>query len=235
MKNSQRAVVTLLGAAALLLLGSVLFLRFAVPQMPRLSGERTTRTYDHVGFDGVSARGQWDVTIERGDAWRVTVDVPVEVVEGLSVAPDGDLLELDLEFDGPRQLGDFRRDDSSPKATITMPALESLVLAGTTTLSFSGFDGSLLSLTSSGATQVVGNGRFDRLTLEATGAGDVDFTDMPVTNAEITVSGAGNVGLRMAGGTLTGRMSGAANLEYFGTVSEQNVSTSGVVSIRKVD
>ena len=37
----------------------------------------------------------------------------------------------------------------------------------------------------------------------------------------------------MAGGRLTGDMSGAGNLAYLGTVSEQSVDTSGFVNIRR--
>jgi hypothetical protein len=65
------------------------------------------------------------------------------------------------------------------------------------------------------------------------GAGNIDFDDVLVTNADVQVSGAGNLRLNMAGGRLTGHMSGAGNLDYRGTVSEQSVSTSGVVNVRR--
>jgi hypothetical protein len=39
----------------------------------------------------------------------------------------------------------------------------------------------------------------------------------------------------MAGGRLTGDMSGAASLEYYGTVSEESVDTSGMVNVRRRD
>jgi hypothetical protein len=49
------------------------------------------------------------------------------------------------------------------------------------------------------------------------------------------VSGAADVALRMAGGRLTGHLSGAANLRYSGTVTEESVSTSGAANIRHAD
>jgi hypothetical protein len=58
---------------------------------------------------------------------------------------------------------------------------------------------------------------------------------VPVTDVEIDASGASNVTLRMAGGRLTGDMSGTANLEYYGTVSEERVERSGVVNVRRRD
>ena len=65
--------------------------------------------------------------------------------------------------------------------------------------------------------------RFDALMLDMSGAGNVDLGDVPVTDAEVDISGAGKVALRMAGGRLTGDISGAENLEYYGTVSEESV------------
>ena len=56
---------------------------------------------------------------------------------------------------------------------------------------------------------------------------------MPVTDANVDISGAGNVKLQMAGGRLTGDLSGAANLEYSGTVSEETIDRSGMVSVRR--
>ena len=67
------------------------------------------------------------------------------------------------------------------------------------------------------------------------GAGNADLDEISVTNADVSVSGAANVRLRMAGGRLTGEMSGAGNLAYRGTVSEQSVDTSGFVNVRRID
>jgi hypothetical protein len=232
MRNSQRVVAGVIGAIALVIVAIGVWVRFGAPQLPELSGDRTTRAYEFMGFDGVAVSGQWQITMERGDSWRVTVDVPLEVVDSVRVEQDGGRLSLSSER-GFR-FGDF--DDDEMKATVTMPALTSIELSGASTLSLSGFEGDRLSLTSSGASEVrAANGRFDALTLVMSGAGNVDLDDVAVTNADIRVSGAGNVKLNMAGGRLTGHMSGAGNLEYRGTVSEQSVTTSGIVNIRRRD
>jgi hypothetical protein len=229
MRNSQRVVVGVIGAIAALIVVTGVWVRATAPEIPELSGERTTRTYDLTNFDGVGVSGQWQVTIERGDAWRVAVEAPTELFEMLSVRVEGDALDLGLD----RWFGDFD-DDERLEATITMPALESLDLSGASQVSFSGFDGSALSLDLSGASQLTGTAsRFVTLTIDQSGAGKVDFADVTVTNASVDMSGAGNVTLRMAGGTLTGDMSGAGSLEYFGTVSEESVDTSGVANVRR--
>jgi len=235
MRNSQRVMAGLLGGIVALQVVAVVWIKVAAPSVPDLSGQRTTRAYDYTGFTGVSVSGEWQVTIERGAAWRVAIDVPAEIVDRVRVERSGDELTLGYESRG-WSFGPFGRAVESPQATITMPALESIVLSGTSTLSFTGFEGDRLSLTASGAAEVrAASGRFDALALTMSGAGNVDFDDVVLTNADVRVSGAGNLKLNMAGGRLTGHMSGAGNLDYRGTVSEQSVTTSGLVNVQRRD
>lgn len=231
MRNSQRVVVGVIGLIALLIVAVAVWVRFAAPAVPSLSGERTTRTYDFTSFDGVAVSGQWQITIERGDSWRVAVDVPAELVDNVRVEQDGG--RLSVRSEGTVWFGGFDDDAKSLKATITMPAVASIELSGASRLTLSGFVGDRLSLTSSGASEVRGaSGRYDTLELVMSGAGNIDLDGLLVTNADIQTSGAGNLKLNMAGGRLTGSMSGAGNLEYRGTVSEQSVAASGIVNIR---
>ena len=110
-----------------------------------------------------------------------------------------------------------------------MPVLESLDIVGRRQLVVSRASRARrLSLDLSGAAEIRGAAsRFDALTLDMSGAGNADLGDVPVTDADVDLQRRGNVTLRMAGGRLTGDMSGASNLEYYGTVSEQSVDKSG--------
>ena len=231
MRNSQRVVLAVIGGIAAVILAMAIWVRFAAPSAPDLSGERTAQTYDFADFQGVEVGGQWQVTIERGDVWRVAVDAPAELIENVRIQLVGDV--LDLGYEGPWWFGGLDGDDTL-KATITMPTLDSLEISGTSMVRFSGFESGALSLDVSGTGDVRGSAsRFDALTLDVSGAVNVDLGDVPVANAEVDISGAGNVTLRMAGGRLTGELSGAANLNYYGTVSEASVDTSGFVNLRR--
>jgi hypothetical protein len=233
MRNSQRALLGAFGFVVAATIGLAISARLGVEPPPELSGERGSRSVDYSGFDRVDVSGQWTVTIERGDVWRVAVEAPVEILDDVEVERDGN--ELSVEYDGGWCAGCFR-DDRALRVAITMPALASLDLSGATVASFSGFDGRELALDVSGAVELRGTAsRFDTLTLDLSGAGSVDLGDVPVRDAEVDVSGAGNVTLRMAGGRLTGDMSGAANLGYFGTVSEEAIEKSGFVNVRRRD
>ena len=238
MKNSQRAIVGLLGVVVGLMVVVAIWVSVTGERPPELSGERTTRTYDFADFDGVDVTGQWQVTIERGDAWRVSVEVPAEFADRVRVERNGDVLHLayagNYFFGGFGRVG--RENDGAPQATITMPALETLHLSGASRLSFAGFEGGALSVDVSGGVALQGAAsRFDTLTLDLSGAGNVNFADVPVTDANVDISGAASVTLRMAGGRLSGDLSGTANLEYYGTVSVENIDRSGFVNVRRRD
>jgi hypothetical protein len=239
MRNSQRAVLALLGAIVGLMVVVAIWVRVTAPPPLQLSGERTTRTYDIADFNGVEIAGQWQVTIERGDAWRVSVDVPVELADQVRVELNGEVLNLAyaFRFGGPTRGGFGRVNrEKALHATITMPALETLRTLGAPQLSFSGFEGDALSLDVSGAIDLTGAAsRFHTLTLDLTGAGRVNLAEVPVTDANVDVNGAVSVTLRMAGGRLTGDLSGTSNLEYFGTVSAEIIDKSGLVNVRRRD
>jgi hypothetical protein len=231
MRNSQRAIAALLGVVVGILIVIAVWVRVFAPQPPELSGQRTTKTYDVRDFRGVEVDGQWQVTIERGDAWLVSVEMPAEVVDRVRVQRQADGDAVDLE--GPWWLGGFD-DGPTLRATITMPALETLDSSGTSMISFSGFDGAALEVDFSGAGQLRGSAsRFDRLMLDMNGAASIDLSQVPVTDAEVDVSGAGNVKLQMAGGRLSGDLSGATSLEYSGTVSDETIDRSGMSNVRR--
>jgi putative autotransporter adhesin-like protein len=230
MRNSQRVMLVLLGVIVGLMVVVAVWVRAGAPALPQLSGERATRTFDFTDFDGVHVECQCQVTIERGDAWRISVEMPVEVVDRVRVRREGDVLTLGQE--GP-WLGGFD-EDRSLRATITMPVLEKLGFSGMSQLTFSGFDGNSLSIDAGGAGMIRGTAsRFDSLLLDMSGFGNIDLGDVAFTNADVDHSGFGNVTLRMAGGRLRGDLSGFGSLEYFGTVSEENVDKSGFGSIRR--
>jgi len=232
MRNSQLAVLGALGLVVAFILGVAVWIRFVAEPTPELSGQRTSGRYDYSGFTGVDASGLWEVAIERGDAWRIAIEAPEELLDDIEVELEGD--ELSFGYEG--ECAGCFRDGITLKATVTMPELESLDLSGVTKLSFSGFDGASLTVDMSGASELRGAAsRFDSLSLDKSGVGNLDLGDVTVTNAAVDISGAGKVTLRMGGGRLSGDMSGFGNLEYYGTVSEQTVDSSGFANVRQRD
>lgn len=232
MSLSQRALLGGIGFVAFLMIVGAVWSRVTMTTGPQISGERSKLTPALADFAGVEASGRWDLTLARGDTWRVDLDVPVELVDRIEARVEDGRLVLGLK-DGSWFGGCGDSDRCRMSASITLPALREIGLSGATTVDFAGFDGERLAIETSGASEIDGSAsRYDDLDVTTSGAGDVDLDGVTVTNAEVSASGAGSIALRMAGGRLTGELSGAADLRYSGTVSEENVSTSGAADVR---
>jgi hypothetical protein len=180
------------------------------------------------GFTGIEASGVWDVEITQGNDFDVIITVPEYLKESLKIRRSGELLDLAFK-EGVRI--NFKSIEKL-KATITMPALSAIEISGGANVVFSGFRTKTLAIDSSGASNIIGqNNEVDDLKLSSSGAVHVGLKKSKVKNMDIDLSGAGAVEVTMTGGELTGSMSGAAVLEYWGQVTRQNVDTSGVAKV----
>jgi len=232
MRQSQRALLTALGVVVFIMAATVIWVRFHLSPAVELSGQRVTLTPALTDFDGLDVRGTWKLDVQQGESWRVELSVPLELQDRIDARVEDGHLTFGLE--GDLFGGGFGDDPMTAK--ITMPRLSALEISGAGDVELTGFTGERLDLTLSGAAELDGHSsRYDTLALSMSGAGDIDFREVTVTNADVSVSGAGDLRLTMAGGRLTGHMSGAGDLRYYGTVSEQNVTTSGMADVRHVD
>ncbi len=73
---------------------------------------------------------------------------------------------------------------------------------------------------------------FKRMELSISGAGNVKAENLPVRDMRINLSGAVNSKIRIDGGILSGSLSGAGNLTYYGAAETVDVSTSGATNIK---
>jgi hypothetical protein len=231
MKTSQRVLLAALGAVLLVTIAVATWLRFGVAQSPELTGAQTSLSPALTGFDAIASSGQWRLTVTRGDDWRVRLDVPAELAQYIESRVVDGRLELGLK---PGVW--LRGFEGRMSADIVLPRLRSLALSGAATLDLTGFEGTRLEIGASGASKIGGHAsRFDALVLTISGAVAVDLDDVTFTDADVRASGASNIKLRMAGGKLTGSMSGAGHLTYYGTVSEQGIRTSGAVRVEHAE
>ena len=106
-----------------------------------------------------------------------------------------------------------------------------LDIAGNSKINFYNLMANNAQISLLGASKLKVNGTIEDLTLSALGASKGDFNN--VTNADVDLLGASKVYLQMAGGILSGKLTGASTLEYRGDVSERNIST--VLGASKVE
>lgn len=187
-------------------------------------------------FTGISAHGNWQVTITQGDEWQVDLSYPDDIKDRLWVRAEGDRLVLGRRSNSWQFWNSWGSSHSAPTARIVMPALDALKVSGAGKLQFHGFSGDRLTIRVSGAGKIDGTGgSFDQLTLTASGAGDANMRDIVFTDARTRLSGAGKVSLTMDGGVLSGRISGAGKVVYSGSVSDERVTISGDAIVRHED
>lgn len=236
MKESGKILVGVGIAAVVIVAAVVVLVRLifgAVVTVPIAGGVRSvvssvvsaTKSFDLKGFTGVSASGTWELTIKQGSAYSIEVTVPDNIVDRLDIRTHGKILSIGL------------KPGTTPtnwrmSAAVTMPSLDTVQLSGANRATFGGFSGGRLNVECSGAVSVVGSGGgYRNIKIDASGAASVDLRDLPTVDAEVHISGAGQADLQMQGGALTGQLSGAAKVIYWGSVSGQAIQTSGIGNV----
>jgi len=204
----------LLGSVGILVAGGV---------VERGSGNLITEEYDIRDFTGFDVSGSWDVKITRG-AYRVRVEVDDNILEYVKVERRGETLFLSTKS--------VRALSATFKASIAMPDLEKIETSGSSRVQFSGFESPRLTIESSGSSRIVGEDcTIGQLDLSSSGSGEKDLRDCVITDAEVNLSGSTRVILTMAGGDLTGKMSGSGSITYYGEVNTLYIKSSGSTKI----
>ena len=233
MKQSQIAVLSVCGAVAGLIIVIAGVARVALPQVSETTpGEHVSGSRDLTGFSGIEIEGSWQVNVTRGDDWQVELSYPENREDEFDVSVRRGRLILDRRSSGRWWGG----DEAPIRADIIMPALEELELAGAGQVNLSGFEGPRLEVDIAGAVHLEGrDGRYDELELSVAGASKIDLRGIVVTDADVDLAGASHVTLAMGGGALSGSLAGAGQIEYYGSVSEQDIDIAGFGRVNHVE
>lgn len=236
MKTSNKILV---GVAAIILvigLGLIIGIRVIlhnaegetgfIQSKPSFSaGDWIEKEYEYRDFKQVEFSGGWKAALESGKEYRIVVRLPKELEDVLEVKKRGGTLLV-----GTDKIYDM--EGKHFEVRITMPELEALEAIGGIDARLSGFSGSTMFIEGSGGLNIVAEDcRYDDLRFETSGGTNAELRDMPVRNAHIESTGALNMVLTMEGGELSGRINGVCSLDYYGEVSNNTLSVSGVSSI----
>lgn len=240
MDRTEIAVMSAIGLSLLTVLVIAYRERAAIPGFAESTSRSvasafpfTTRT-ELTNFSAISIRGTWRVNVSQGDDWHVELSQGEDHRDRLRVGVEGDELVLEVTPDSRSFWERWRPSDPPPFATIVMPELREVAVRGVGLVTFSGFSGERLRLSVDGAGTIDGDdGRFEQLELKVKGAGNVEMGDVAFTDAHVDVSGAGNVSMHMDGGVLEGRISGAGNVAYSGSVSDERMTVSGIGNVHR--
>jgi hypothetical protein len=162
-----------------------------------------SRSYDLTGFSKLQTDNGFQVRVERGDEYAVSVRVDDNLVEEhLEVEVDGDTLRVGLE-----PLWNYVGVTAT--ATVTMPGLEGVEASGAARVVASGF--------ASG----------DPLRLSLSGASTLVLSEVRAGAAALDISGGSRVAGRLAAEALAGGLSGASALVLEGSARALRLDVSG--------
>lgn len=184
------------------------------------------KTYPFNDFDQIYCEGSWQIDIEQADSFAVDIRAPEEAFGRFEINQNQKRLEFQHKSEGAMFKDNIR-------VRILMPRLLSIHICEGALIKFEDFDSDELTISATGAADISGKFNFIRdLNIASQGAAHIDLRKSRISNAHLNINGASSVELTMDGGQLNGTATGAARITYYGTVSEQNIQASGMVSIR---
>jgi hypothetical protein len=128
------------------------------------------------------------ITYIQGPTPKFTVAGPKYRIDALNLTGDT-LTGADIHW----SFSDHHSDEIH--ITITSPNTHRWFLSGAETMVLTGYDQDSLEMHLSGAGHVRGVGKAKRLDADISGAGNLDFAALPVDDAQVRISGAGNATL----------------------------------------
>ncbi len=159
------------------------------------SGKLTTWPFAFTDFSRLDISSAFVVDVEPSDSFSINITVDQSVFEYLSVTKRGDTLHIGLE-NGNTYL------DTTQRATITMPALQTLTLSGASRATVGSFAGAKsLDVTLSGASQA-------------------DLTTDNLDSADFALSGASRVTGSLHAASFKLKLGGASTANLEGTAPQ---------------
>jgi Putative auto-transporter adhesin, head GIN domain len=155
----------------------------------------------------------------RGPANKLVVSGPASLVNSLSW--EGGKLSL--------AKGSYNAQGGL-RITVTATTLPSLEVAGPGDIELNDLQQPELTVKVAGAASIEGSGKVDRLNLDTSGAGSVDFANLKATDARVSIAGVGNAEVDVSG-TLDATIAGAGNVSLKRKPARLNSSIAGIGSI----
>jgi hypothetical protein len=185
------------------------------------SGNLVSRSFDLDGFTQIDADVVAQVTVTRGDAYSVQVEVDDNLEPRLRVSVTGDTLYIDLT--------DAAYSKATLRAQVTMPKLTGVTLNGASTLTGE-LAGEDLALNVDGAGVVTLTGTAGRVTIIANGASKALLGGLAAGDVDVNADGASRVEINVSG-AVTGEANGAAAVTVTGSPTSVDVETDGAARV----
>lgn len=210
-----------------LLFISLIALLFTSCMKERLeaNGNRITELRTPGTFDGILSSGSTPVYITYGKEYRVELRGSSNLISSFKTRVDGNTLDLGYK--------DVNVYDSDIEVHITMPEVESINLSGSGRVNISRYfpaqNNFRLRVSGSGNVDLNNELEVNNTDIEISGSGKARLEKLLTENAEVNISGSGDVWLSVSN-HLSSRISGSGKVFYIGNPTiDSRVSGSGGV------
>ena len=213
------------------------------------NGKVVSQTRTTSGYDAIKISGFFDVALVAGKEGKITIkgeenilsSIIIEVADnalkihakkGTNLRPGiGQKVEITIPFEKISELSLSGSGDIISKSPIKNDKF-SAKLSGSGDIDLDVVTNSFdFNLSGSGDIKLKGNS--DTLVIKLSGSGDIEAANLKSKNANITVSGSGDVNVN-CNESLTARVSGSGDIKYIGNPEKRDVKVSGSGSISKV-
>lgn len=214
-KNQMKTVIKLFSILlAVLLLTACNLVSFGTefravnPSDVIITEERSVKSFTGIDF---STFGK--VTITQGDSESLTITGSDNIVPLVTTTVSNGTLVIRMK-ENINILG--INSDNVLTFNITVKDLTKIKNSGAGLFTLDKLTTDSLNITISGAGGIEIAGEADTVKIDISGAGNIKAADLKIESAEITISGLGNAEVWVTE-LLTGKISGAGNVRYYGT------------------
>ena len=209
------------------------------------SGNIITEKREVGSFEGIDVGGAFEVELQQGPVQSVTVETDDNLIKEINTKVNGGVLKISTR-------DHLNISDGHYKVYVVSPVIKSMDCSGAASVKTKGvlknaveieietsgaanltaeLDAPTVKVTASGAGTVKLSGRTKAYKAVSSGSADVKTINLLSENAEVAVSGAGNIHVH-ASVTLKAEASGAGAIYYTGA-ARVDQSVTGAGSIRR--
>lgn len=194
------------------------------------AGPMRSESRDIESFDSIDMEGAARLQITVGKPASLTLEGRERSIERVSASVRGDTLYIKTK---PK---DWMFSPGRQRLTIniSVPRLDSLKVEGGNDVRLTGFAGGESKIRTTGAANIKAEGRLEELTVQMSGAGHADFSQLIADEAKVTVDGVGSVIVHPKD-TLNATMNGIGAILYTGSPREVNTRMNGLGTIGRRD
>lgn len=176
--------------------------------------DMVTRSYDLGGFDEIDVAGVYELDVQVGAEFAVTLTGPDYEMERVEVSVKNDALHLS-QRDWKR--GDKKRNRrQGVNAVITLPSLVGLEISGVVEGVIAGVDAERFDLDLSGVGDIDIKGQCGDLDADVSGVGDLDARALECRAVDVKVSGVGDANV-FASESIDAKISGMGDIDVYGS------------------